>query len=171
MTEPTFTCWSTRPFMSRSKATNSRRWLWLRRCSVHASRCGYCPSERPAIFPRAVGNGRSALLVTGTGSHSLSGLGNVGSRALQFALQGVVPPISLDPHPPGPPTTLTIACPPALTWMCSTVTRAGLAERSGEETVVWNLPPVTKSSVPETLKNIPVLRRNDRRSCSRGKRP
>jgi hypothetical protein len=43
--------------------------------------------------------------------------------------------------PPGRPTTLTIACPPALTWMCSTVTRAGLAELSGEETVVWNLPP------------------------------
>jgi hypothetical protein len=73
--------------MSRSKATNSRRWLWLRRCSVHASRRGYCPSERPATFPRALGNGRSGLLVTGTGSHSLSGLGKVGSSALQLFLR------------------------------------------------------------------------------------
>jgi hypothetical protein len=75
--------------MSRSKAANSRRWLWPRRCSAHASRRGYCPSERPATFPRAVGNGRSALLVTGTGSHSLSGFGNVGSSALHLLCLGL----------------------------------------------------------------------------------
>jgi hypothetical protein len=36
--------------------------------------------------------------------------------------------------------------------------------------VVWNSP-VTQSNTPETLKNIPVFWRNDRRSSSGGKRP
>jgi hypothetical protein len=34
----------------------------------------YCPSARPATFRRAFGTGRSASLVTGTGSRSVSGL-------------------------------------------------------------------------------------------------
>jgi hypothetical protein len=96
-----------------------------RRCSAHASRRGYCPSERPATFPRAVGNGRTAWLVTGTGSHSLSGLGNAGSSALQFALHGGCSSDFARSPPPGRPTTLTIACPPALTWMCSTLEQSG----------------------------------------------
>jgi hypothetical protein len=49
----------------------------------------YFPSVLPATFRRAVGTGRSASLVTGTGSRCVSGLASPAEVHGQFALHGV----------------------------------------------------------------------------------
>ena len=56
---------------------------------------------RPGTFRRASGIGRSASRATGTGSRVASALGIAAAWCMGNALHGVVPLISMRPHPPG----------------------------------------------------------------------